>query len=232
MAAPDMNILALSDVELAFIYSAGIKNRFPDTGLVVSCGDLPYYYLEFIISMLDVPLYFVRGNHASAVELGIGGKRDQPWGAVDLHRRAVRDESGVLLAGVEGSLRYNNGPHQYSQSDMWLHVFRLVPTLMLNRLRWGRYLDIFATHAPMQGVHDMPDLPHQGIKAFRWLVEVFQPVYHLHGHVHVYRPDTVTHSQVGRTQVVNVFGYRELTLGEKHSAPAAIRRTVGPLVEE
>ncbi|MEW6180437.1 MAG: metallophosphoesterase [Chloroflexota bacterium] len=205
-----MNILAVSDIELGFIYNVQIAQRFKNVDLVISCGDLPYYYLEFIISMLDRPLYYVRGNHASRVEITTAGERHSPWGAVDLHRRVVRSPQGVLLAGIEGSLRYNYGPHQYSQAEMWWMVLGLTPALMLNKLRFGRFLDIFVTHAPPWGIHDMDDLPHRGIKAFNWLIKVFQPVYHLHGHIHVYRNDTVVESRVGNTTVVNCYGYREI----------------------
>ncbi|MEM5776020.1 MAG: hypothetical protein AAGU05_13545, partial [Anaerolineaceae bacterium] len=63
-----MKILSISDVELGIIYSSQIAERFYDVDLVISCGDLPYYYLEYVISALNVPLYHVRGNHASKVE--------------------------------------------------------------------------------------------------------------------------------------------------------------------
>jgi Icc-related predicted phosphoesterase len=72
-----------------------------------------------------------------------------------------------------------------------------------------RYLDIFISHAPPWGIHDQPDLPHQGIKAFRWLIETFQPRYHFHGHIHVYRKDQQTATQLGRTTVLNTYGYLE-----------------------
>jgi uncharacterized protein len=95
---------------------------------------------------------------------------------------------------------------------MWTMVLSLVPGLILNRLRYGRYLDVFITHAPPWGVHDQEDLPHQGIKAFRWLIKNFQPAYHFHGHIHVYRPDTVTQTRLGRTMVINTYGHREIVL--------------------
>jgi hypothetical protein len=207
-----MKILAVSDVELGFIYNPQIAQRFKDVDLVISCGDLPYYYLEFMISMLDVPLYYVRGNHASKVESGVNGDRTEPWGAVDLHRRAVRDEAGLLLAGLEGSLRYNDGPNQYTQGEMWLMCLLLTPQLFLNRIRHGRYLDILVTHAPPFGIHDRDDRPHQGLKAFNWLNQVFQPTLHLHGHIHVYRQQTITETQVNQTWIMNTFGYREFKL--------------------
>lgn len=207
-----MNILAVSDIELGYIYNVQIAQRFQDVDLVVSCGDLPYYYLEFIISMLDKPLYYVRGNHQGKVEIGVGGERTSPWGAVDLHNCTARTQHGLLLAGVEGSLRYNFGPHQYSQAEMWANVLSLAPSLLYNRIRHGRFLDIFISHAPPWKIHDMDDLPHRGIKAFRWLIRVFKPTYHLHGHIHVYRPGTQIQTQLENTQVVNCYGYRELSL--------------------
>ena len=207
-----MKILAVSDVELGFIYSHHLSTRFMHIDLAIGCCDLPYYYLEYIISSLDIPLYFVRGNHTSKIEVGVHGDRTEPCGAIYLHRRMVRDPSGLLLAGIEGSIRYNYGSHQYSQVEMWNMVFGLVPALYLNRLRFGRYLDIFVTHSPPWKIHDMDDRPHQGIKAFNWLIKVFQPVYSLHGHVHVYRKDTITETVVGKTKIINTYGYREMNL--------------------
>lgn len=217
-----MKILSVSDVELDLIYSPQISRRFQDIDLVIGCGDLPYFYLEFMISMLDVPLYFVRGNHASQLELGTGGERHFPWGAVDLHRRAIKDESGLLLAGIEGSNRYNFGKHQYSQAQMWSFAFALLPSLMVNKIRYGRYLDIFVSHAPPRKIHDMEDLPHQGIKAFNWLIRVSKPLYHLHGHIHLYRPDTVKETLVGETRVINSYGYHVLALKPEDIAARSI----------
>jgi len=46
-------------------------------------------------------------------------------GAVNLHRRVIEDDTGLLLAGLEGSLQYNEGPYQYSQQEL------LVPWLLV-----------------------------------------------------------------------------------------------------
>jgi len=204
-----MKILAVSDIELGFIYNLQIAQRFKGVDLLISCGDLPYYYLEFMISMINQPLYYVRGNHASPVEFTTAGERTNPWGATDLHHRHVRTQEGLLLAGIEGSIRYNKGDYQYTQGEMWGMVFDLIPGLIYNRVRYGRFLDIFVTHAPPWRIHDMADLPHHGIKAFRWLIRTFKPKYHLHGHIHVYHNKMVTQTQIGSTSVMNCYGYRE-----------------------
>jgi hypothetical protein len=79
--------------------------------------------MEYVSNALNAPLYFVRGNHASQVEYTVAGPRTAPLGAIDLHRRIVQHD-GLLLAGVEGSLRYRESPFQYSQGEMWGHVYR------------------------------------------------------------------------------------------------------------
>jgi hypothetical protein len=201
-----VNILSLSDVQVEFIYSPRIRTRFPDVHLVLGCGDLPYYYLEYVANALNVPLYFVRGNHANLVEYTVAGPRTEPLGAVDLHNKVIRHED-LLLAGIEGSLRYREGAFQYSQVEMWGHILRMVPALLRNRIFYGRYLDIFVSHAPPWGIHDQADLPHQGIKAFRWLLKVFRPRYHFHGHIHVYQRDASIATLFQESLVVNTYGY-------------------------
>lgn len=207
-APRSLKILSISDVELDYLYSSQITTRFKDVDLIISCGDLSLYYLEYIITMLNRPLYYIFGNHTQTLEEG----RQNPHGGTNLHRRTCRDKSGLLLAGIEGSNRYNYGPHQYSQSEMWGFALNLAVPLMFNRLFYGRYLDVLVTHAPPWKIHDMDDPPHRGIKAFNWLIKVFQPTIHLHGHIHVYRQDTITTTQIGKTRVINTYGFRENTI--------------------
>ncbi|MEW6718304.1 MAG: metallophosphoesterase [Chloroflexota bacterium] len=206
-----MKVLSLSDRVDPFIYHAEARERFSEINLVIGCGDLPYYYLEFVQSILNVQVYFVRGNHATMIEYGEDSNRIGPRGAIDLHRK-VKNHQGLLLAGVEGSHRYRKGPYQYSQGEMWSHVFSLLPGLWCNRLLHGRYLDVFVTHAPPWGIHDHTDLAHRGIKAFRWLLQTFKPAYHFHGHIFIYRPDAPRETLFEQTRVINTFGYRQTTI--------------------
>jgi uncharacterized protein len=87
----------------------------------------------------------------------------------------------------------------------------MIPRLLFNKLFYGRYLDIFVTHAPPWKIHDKDDLPHQGVKAFRWLIEVFKPAYHLHGHIHIYQQYDVTETLHCSTQVINTYGFKKLS---------------------
>ncbi|HNW95336.1 MAG TPA: hypothetical protein PKL60_04025 [Anaerolineaceae bacterium] len=206
-----MKILALSDVELPAVYSSRIRERFQQTDLVISCGDLPYYYLEYVLSSLDIPLYYVHGNHVTEVAQAGGETRAEPWGGVNLHRKVVYDRKlDLVLAGIEGSVRYSKKAHQYSQARMWWMVLGLVPGLLLNKLLHGRYLDILVTHSAPEGIQDDKDLPHRGIQAFRWLIRTFKPRLALHGHVHLYTPIIPWKTQFKETLVVNAYGYREI----------------------
>jgi uncharacterized protein len=202
-----MKLLTLSDIVVPFLYSPQVKELFPGIDLAIGCGDLPYDYLEYIGDELKTEICFVRGNHSKIEQNTTAGVRRFPLGANDLHCRVLKCK-GLLLAGIEGSLRYRNGPFQYTQGQMWTLVFSMAPALLFNRVRYGRYLDVFVTHAPPWGIHDQPDLPHQGIKAFLWFDKVFKPAYHFHGHTHIYRPDTERETRLGNTWLINTFGYR------------------------
>lgn len=208
-----IKLLAVSDTQAPIIYSSHIKARFSDIDLSISCGDLSYYYLEYIISMLNIPLYYVNGNH-NPIEINESGEmRCEPWGAINLHKQVIYNRKyDLILAGIEGSLRYNKGKHQYTQGEMLKMVLGLTPRLLLNKFRYNRYLDIFVTHASPKGIHDDDDRAHQGIKAFNWLVKVFQPSYHLHGHIHIYNPRQIRETKLGNTIIMNTYGYKEIDL--------------------
>ncbi len=204
-----MKILALSDEVVDFIYSANIKERFGDVDLVLGCGDLPFYYLEFVVTILNKPLYFVPGNHdARSQYLADGRILNHAEGCVNLDGQ-LKKEEGLLLAGLGGSIRYRaDGTHQYSQNEMKVRVASLTPSLWLNRWRYGRFLDILVTHSPPFGIHDGGDLAHTGFTVFADFVKMFQPRFLLHGHSHIYRRSDVSRTQLGRTEILNVYPYR------------------------
>ena len=96
-----MKILAVSDRVVNPIYGSHIRKRFGDVDMVVSCGDLPYSYLEYIVSMLNVPSFYVHGNHDGPEYLSDGRTLTEPRGWVNLDGRTVRCK-GLLLGGLAG----------------------------------------------------------------------------------------------------------------------------------
>jgi Icc-related predicted phosphoesterase len=206
-----MKILCISDQVEPVIYSARAPERFSDIDVVLSCGDLPYYYMEFVVTALNVPCLYVHGNHDQPEHKSDGRILDEPGGWINLDRRTVAVK-GLLVGGLEGCLRYKPGArYQYTESGMTSRVWQMIPSLLYNRARYGRYLDILITHAPPLGIHDGDDRPHRGFKVFLWFMERFRPRYLLHGHKHIYGQET-WRSRHQDTQVVNIHPYRIIEL--------------------
>ncbi len=208
-----MQILTVSDEIVPSVYSLNIRQRFAGVELLLSCGDLPYYYLEFAVSTLNVPCYYVFGNHDTVEISDSGEELRAPRGCISLEGRCDH-YGGLLLAGLGGCVRYNrdDGP-QYTEREMALRVLRLAPQLFFNRRRYGRYLDVMLAHSPPQGIHDMPQGAHRGFVALRRLIERFAPRYFIHGHVHrTYNATAAAETQHGTTLVLNTAGYRTLII--------------------
>ena len=209
-----MRVLAISDEVEPILYSGAIRERVGEIDLIISCGDLPYYYIEYIVSMLNKPTYFVYGNHGREVEYqGKDWKAaTAPGGADNLHMQTAK-EGPLLLAGLEGSIRYNSAPRfQYTDTQMFGNIMRMIPQLMINRLRYGRFLDVLVAHSPPRGIHDQEDRAHQGFRSFLMFMRWFQPRYLLHGHIHLWRRDVITRTQYQNTEVINVFPFQILDL--------------------
>src|SRR5918911_1380023 len=137
-----MQFLTVSDEVVPAVYSLNIKERFGGVQAVLGCGDLPNYYLEFIVTMLGVPCFYVQGNHDGPEWIEGGEVVSGPRGCISLEGRSMFHE-GLIFAGLGGSIRYNqsDGP-QYTETQMLIRVLLLAPRLLINRLRHGRYLDV------------------------------------------------------------------------------------------
>ena len=209
-----MRVLAISDKVEPILYSAGICGRVGDVDLILSCGDLPFYYIEYVVSMVNKPCYYVFGNHGREIEYQGGNwdKKTAPWGATNLHLKTAR-EGQLLLAGLEGSIRYNSAARfQYTENEMMRNVIGMAPKLMRNRIRYGRYVDVLVAHSPPLGIHDQPDRAHRGFRSFLTFMRWYKPRYLLHGHIHLYRQNTVTRTQFEQTEVINVYPFQVLDL--------------------
>jgi Icc-related predicted phosphoesterase len=216
-----MRILTISDEIVPAIYSLNIKQRFGDVDFVLSCGDLPLYYVEFVVTMLSVPCFYIWGNHDGPETQQGGETVTEARGATNLEGRCI-EHNGLLIGGLGGSLRYkSDGTNMYSDAEMMRRVYRLMPRLMLNKLRHGRHLDILITHAPPLGIHNGPDYPHRGFKAFLWLMDRIQPRYLIHGHIHLsYGFDQPVESTYGQTTIINTAGYRLLDIDPRQALSA------------
>jgi Icc-related predicted phosphoesterase len=207
-----VKILAVSDLVLDRLYKPEIRELFREVSLILSCGDLPYEYLEFLVTSLNVPLLYVPGNHDPQYD--DKNPTSQAEGCELIDRR-VRRVKGLTIAGIGGSMRYQpDRPNQYTQTGMYLRLSGMLPSLLWHRLRPGGVLDIVIAHSPPRGIHDDEDLPHTGFAAFVDVIRFFKPRYFLHGHTMVYKSNLIPPvTRVGSTTVVNVYPYQVLEVG-------------------
>jgi Icc-related predicted phosphoesterase len=207
-------ILAVSDQVVERIYELSSDGHFQDVDLIFGCGDLPYTYLEYLITVLNVPLYYVPGNHDPKYNPHRSLSYAEGGSNLDLKTAYVK---GFLLAGLGGSIRYRpDGVNQYTQEQAFFRAYSLLLRLFASQISYGRKLDILITHSPPFAIHDDDSHAHQGLKALNFLVRVARPRYLLHGHTHFYRnnlEDFIT--QVGRTTIMNIFPYKVIEVDDE-----------------
>lgn len=192
-----MKILCVADTVMTQMENAAhLRRRYHDVELILSSGDMPAGYLEFITSVLNVPLFYVRGNHDE-------GYVERPPGGENLHNRMI-SYGGLTFTGLEGSMRYNNGLIQYSEGDMTRLVLGMYPKLRYRRSKHGHGVDVLVTHAPPKGIHDADDLTHKGFKAFLKFMDWYRPRYLVHGHVHTYDRRATVETKYRETCVLNI----------------------------
>jgi uncharacterized protein len=211
-------ILAVADEEDDRLTPARLSAMRPD--LVVACGDLHFDYLDFIVSATNAPLVFVPGNHDPEIRRPSGpwtsggrtdGNGDRPrlpaW-CTSADGRLVR-VGGVVAAGLGGSMRYNDGPNQYTEREMQRRANRLAARARIQRRR----IDLLLTHAAPLGLGDGDDPCHRGFACFHDLVQRLAPRYLVHGHIHPYG-QPCRDRRIGETTVINTIPHRLIELEE------------------
>jgi uncharacterized protein len=202
-----VKILALSDEVVERLYSLCDRGHFSDIELILGCGDLPYEYLENLLTLLNAPLLYVPGNHDPNYKPGETLTYAEGGSNLDLKSMRVKK---FLIAGFGGSIRYRpRGTNQHTQTEAYARAVHLLPRFLLNRIQYGRSLDILITHSPPFGIHDDDTQAHKGLKAINWLIRVAKPRYHFHGHTHFQRrnisPSETNH---GLTKIINIYPYK------------------------
>ena len=227
-----MKILCVSDQIDPLVYSNSAKERYSDIDIVLCAGDLPMEYVDYIVSTLNLPTYFVFGNHNLSefghyhrIEVKNVKKSQNPYdmscshGAAYAGFKVIRDfsfgKNPLLIAGASGSTRYNNGLCQYTDRAMYIKLLKMFPALLYNRLRYGRWIDIFLTHSPPLGIHDKNDPCHTGFKCYRWFLKKFKPAYMVHGHIHLYDMQSIRVSLYHNTTIVNAYSQYIIDLEKK-----------------
>lgn len=206
-----MKILAVSDEVVERLYSLCNTGHFSEVEIIIGCGDLPYPYLENMVSFLNVPLFYVPGNHDPDFEQNKSTTYVQ--GGSNLDMKLIRSKK-FLIGGLGGSVRYRpDGTNQHSQAEAYFRAFKLLPRLLINYIQYRRYMDVLITHSPPFGIHDDDTEAHTGLKAINWLIDLAKPRYHLHGHTHFYRRNLEqSETYYKGTKIINVHPYKILDI--------------------
>lgn len=115
---------------------------------------------------------------------------------------------GLRVGGLGGSLRYKDGPNQYTQAQMRWRALDLELRARLKRVPSGhRRLDVLITHAPPFGVGPAEDAAHVGFVAFHRTIRNLRPVLLVHGHIHPYGK-TQPERRAGGTRIINAIPSR------------------------
>lgn len=213
-----MKILCVSDTTRSLAFASNVAEIYKGTKLIFSCGDMPVEAHDWLSTMLRKDVYYVFGNHnletfrqnmdADHTRFSkFDSEFNKKFYGFLIDGKCVRDKNtGLLIAGLGGSMRYNNGDSQYTEAQMRRRIRKMALTLMYNKKRYGRYLDILITHAPPFGIGDGQDLCHRGFKCFLDFMDKYQPKYLLHGHIHLDDHNANRITRYGNTTVINIFG--------------------------
>ena len=196
-----MRLLLLSDEEDRYLWDYYKPGCMDGVDMILSAGDLKAEYLSFLVTLSNLPLLYVHGNHDG------GYDRSPPEGCECIDDRLVCVK-GLRILGLGGCMCYNGGPYQYTERQMQRRIFRVS-----RQLRRAGGVDLVLTHAPAAGLGDDTDLAHRGFEAFLPLLDRWHPAYMVHGHVHSrYRPSGRHILHYGDTTVINATGKYYLDL--------------------
>jgi len=194
-----LKVLALADFESPALYERFNHTPYKGVEAVISCGDVLPELLEYLVDVLNVPVFYVLGNHDERY------LKEPPKGCENIDGKIITF-GGMRILGLGGSQRYSDGVLQYTEKEMSWRIRKLY-----FKLRKG--VDIIVTHAPPYGIHEGNDYAHRGFKVFLDLINKYQPLYFLHGHTHMnYNFRSSRISQIGRTKIINCSGFVVLDL--------------------
>lgn len=209
-----MKVLALADEPCKALWDFDTRKRLEGVDLILSCGDLPAEYLEYLTNFTCAPLLYVHGNH--------DGKYagHEPGGCINVDD-SVYIWHGLRILGLGGCLRYNaQETYQYTEREMAHRIARL---------RWALHksggFDLLLTHAPARGLNDEPDPAHRGFECFNKLLDTYQPQWFLHGHVHLQYDAKLPREDVrGATRIINASERYLFEIPDEPGTPAPEKR--------
>ena len=172
MEQSSVKILAISDVPSELLWDESVRRRLEGIDLILSCGDLPKKYLEYLTNFTAAPILYVHGNHDGSY------KGAEPGGCICVDD-AVYVWKGLRIMGLGGSIRYN-----------------------------------------ASGLNDGTDRAHKGFQVFNDLMDLYQPKWFIHGHMHLnYGANLPRVCTRGGTTVINATERYEFEIPDPVQTP-------------
>ena len=120
MEHTNVKILAISDVPSKALWDYCSRERLAGVDLILSCGDLPKKYLEYLTNFTAAPILYVHGNHDGSYRT-----EGEPGGCICVDDQ-VYVWKGLRIMGLGGSIRYNREEtFQYTEKEMRRRMRRL-----------------------------------------------------------------------------------------------------------
>jgi Icc-related predicted phosphoesterase len=189
-----VKILVLADIESKYLWDFFEKKKLSGIDLILSAGDLAPEYLEFLATYSVAPVLYVHGNHDGKYE------EKPPLGCICVDDD-IYEYNGIKIMGLGGSMCYNYGLYQYTESEMKSRYNK-----MRVKLWRKKGIDILLTHSPAAGLNDGEDMPHKGFECFKTIMDKYEPELFVHGHVHLnYGREHKREDKYKNTRVINAF---------------------------
>ena len=175
MEHTNVKILAISDVPSKALWDYDTRARLEGIDLILSCGDLPKKYLEYLTNFTAAPILYVHGNHDGSYQT-----EGEPGGCICVDDQ-VYTWKGLRIMGLGGCQRYNKeDTYQYTEKAMRRRAHKLE-----HQAHKKGGIDLLLTHAPAKGLNDGDDCAHRGFECFNEILDEYQPKWFIHGHVHL-----------------------------------------------
>lgn len=152
---------------------------------------------DAVLLLGDIDIMFLKSikeNFSNKAMIGVLGNHDFLgdliyYGIPDLHGK-IATFSEMTFLGIEGCIRYK-------KEEAPLHEQHDISSMLEDM----KSVDIVLSHNSPKGIHDKPDLAHEGYEGLLTYMEHQKPKYILHGHQH--KNIQTTYCQ---TEVLGLYG--------------------------
>jgi len=122
-------------------------------------------------------------------------------GAIHIDQKIIKNKK-ILIGGLGGSLWYNGDKTSLRKPACFLRIMKMIPACLINRLIYGRFIDIFVSHSPPFGINDGEGPVPSRIQGLPYFLMLFRPRFHIHGHIHLYGTGNAESATFHKTQLL------------------------------